>query len=162
MKIGVISDTHIPDRAIEIPQKILEDFKNVDMIIHAGDLVELSVLDKLKSACKEVKAVWGNMDPNEVRKEIPEKEIIAVANYKIGVMHGYGNPANLIQIMSKEFKDSGVNIIIFGHSHSPLNNTKAGILFFNPGSPTDRIFSPYNSYGIIEINDKIDARIVRL
>ena len=162
MKIGVISDTHIPDRAIEIPQKILEDFKNVDMIIHAGDLVELSVLDKLKSACKEVKAVWGNMDPNEVRKEIPEKEIIAVANYKIGVMHGYGNPANLIQIMSKEFKDSGVNIIVFGHSHSPLNNTKAGILFFNPGSPTDRIFSPYNSYGIIEINDKIDARIVRL
>ena len=102
------------------------------------------------------------MDPNEVRKEIPEKEIIAVENYKIGVMHGYGNPANLIQIMSKEFKDSGVNIIIFGHSHSPLNNTKAGILFFNPGSPTDRIFSPYNSYGIIEINDKIDARIVRL
>src|SRR3989338_384550 len=162
MKIGVISDTHIPDRAIEIPQKILEDFKNVDMIIHSGDLVELSVLDKLKSACKEVKAVWGNMDPNEVRKEIPEKEIIAVANYKIGVMHGYGNPANLIQIMSKEFKDSGVNIIVFGHSHSPLNNTKAGILFFNPGSPTDRIFSPYNSYGIIEINDKIDARIVRL
>lgn len=162
MKIGVISDTHIPDRAKDIPQKILEEFKNVDMIIHAGDLVDLSVLDKLKTLCTNVKAVWGNMDSDEARKVLPEKEILKLGKYNIGIMHGYGAPNKLIDLMTSVFKDGNVNLVIFGHSHAPLNEKKGDILFFNPGSPTDKIFSPYNSYGIIEINDKIDARIIKL
>lgn len=162
MRIGVLADTHIPDRAREIPGRILEDFKNVDMIIHAGDLVELSVLDKLKGACCDVRAVWGNMDPYEVRKKLPEKEIIKIANYKIGVMHGYGYPHKLIDLMKEVFKEDRVDLIIFAHSHSPLNEKKDNILYFNPGSPTDKIFSPYNSYGIIEINDKIEAKIIKI
>jgi hypothetical protein len=162
MKIGIISDTHIPERAKDIPQKILQDFRDADMVIHAGDLVDLSVLDKLKSVCNNVKVVWGNMDPYEVRKKIPEKEIIEILNYRIGVMHGYGHPNKLIDLLTKEFKDCGVNIIIFGHSHSALNETKNGILYFNAGSPTDTIFSPSNSYGIIEIGNKIEARIIKI
>ncbi len=162
MRIGVISDTHIPDRAKDIPQKILEEFKNVDMIIHAGDLVDLNVLNKLKTVCNNVKAVWGNMDSDEVRKALPEKEILKIGNYNVGIMHGYGIPNKLIDLLTSVFKDSDVNLIVFGHSHAPFNEKREGILFFNPGSATDKIFSPYNSYGIIEINDKIDARIIRL
>lgn len=162
MRIGVISDTHIPDRAKNIPQQILDDFKNVDMIIHAGDLVDLAILKKLKTVCGNVKAVWGNMDPMEVKKQLPKKEIIQAGIYKIGVMHGYGSPLNLIDQLSAEFKNDFVNIIIFGHSHYSVNQKKNGILFFNPGSPTDKLFSPYNSYGIIEINDKIEARIIKI
>jgi hypothetical protein len=162
MKIGIIADTHIPDRAKEIPKKILEDFKNTDMIIHAGDLVDLGVLGKLKAICKNVIAVWGNMDPYEVREKLPEKEIIKVGKYKIGVMHGYGVPGNLINLLTSVFKNETLDIIIFGHSHYSVNEKKAGILFFNPGSPTDKIFSPYNSYGIIEINDEIKAKIIKL
>jgi hypothetical protein len=162
VRVGVISDTHIPDRADQIPRGILEDFKHVDMIIHAGDLVDLSVLDKLKSICNNVKAVWGNMDPYEVRKKLPEKEVIKFANHKIGVMHGYGPPEQLMEVMAKNFKDDGVDIIIFGHAHYAINKNKGNILYFNPGSPTDKIFSPYNSYGIIEINDRIDAKIIKI
>ena len=162
MRIGVIADTHIPDRAKDIPQKILEDFKGMDMVIHAGDFVDLSVLDKLKSVCRNVKAVWGNMDPYEVRKNLPEKEVIKVANYKIGIMHGYGHPNKLIELMTEVFKDDDVDLIIFGHAHSPLKKKIGNILYFNPGSLTDEIFSPYNSYGIIEINDKIEAKIVKI
>ena len=162
MKIGVISDTHIRDKAKNIPQKILDEFKGVDMIIHAGDLVDLSVLDKLKDICPNVKAVWGNMDPEEVRKKLPEKEILQVGNCRIGVMHGYGAPNHLVELLSSVFKDDNVNLIIFGHSHAGLNEKKGNILFFNPGSPLDKIFAPYNSYGIIEINDKIKARIIRI
>lgn len=162
MKIGVISDTHIPERANEIPQKILDDFKNVDMIIHAGDLVDLSVLEKLKSVCSNVKAVWGNMDPQEVRKKIPEKEILQIEKHRIGIMHGYGAPNNLVQQLSSIFKDDKVDMVIFGHAHYSVNERIGGILFFNPGSATDKIFAPYNSYGIIEINDKIEARIIKL
>ena len=162
MRIGVISDTHIPDKADAIPQKVLDEFKKVDMVIHAGDLVDLSVLEELKNVCKNVKAVWGNMDPQEARKVLSEKEILTVGKYKIGLMHGYGAPNRLVELLSEIFKNDAVDLIIFGHSHSPLNEKRGNTLFFNPGSLTDKIFAPYNSYGIIEINDTIKAEIIKL
>ncbi len=162
MKIGVISDTHIPIRARELPRIVLESLKKMDMILHAGDLVELSILDVLKSICPNVKAVWGNMDPIGVRKILPEKQIITAGKYRIGLTHGDGPPAYLIEKVGDIFKNDKTDIIIFGHSHYPVNETRGGILYFNPGSITDTIFSPFNSYGIIEINDKIKARIVKI
>lgn len=162
MKIGVIADTHIPDRAKEVPPEILEAFKGVDMVIHAGDLVNLSVLDQLRSVCKNVKAVWGNMDPEEVRQGLPEKEILQIGSHKIGIMHGYGPPHKLIELMEGIFKNDGVDAVIFGHSHSATNEDKNGVLYFNPGSATDKVFAAYNSIGIIEINDKIKARIIKI
>ncbi|MFH1457723.1 MAG: metallophosphoesterase [Candidatus Omnitrophota bacterium] len=162
MKIGVISDTHIPDRAEDIPKKILEDFAGVDMIIHVGDLVNLNVLKKLKSICANTKAVWGNMDPDEVRSQLPEKEVIKIGKYRIGIMHGHGAPANLIELLSSVFKHDNVDVIMFGHSHNSVNKKVGDILFFNPGSATDKVFAECNSYGIIEINDKIEARIIKI
>ncbi|MEK6727907.1 MAG: YfcE family phosphodiesterase [Candidatus Omnitrophota bacterium] len=162
VRIGVISDTHIPDRAKEIPKEILDDFKNVDMIIHAGDLVDLGVLEKLKSVCGNVKAVWGNMDPDNLRKILPEKEIFRIGKHKIGVMHGYGAPDYLIAKLSAIFKGDGVDIIIFGHAHYSVNEKVDGILFFNPGSATDKVFAAYNSYGIIKVNDKVEAEVIKL
>ncbi|MEW6101800.1 MAG: metallophosphoesterase [Candidatus Omnitrophota bacterium] len=162
MKIGVISDTHIHARDSQLPQKITEEFKKVDMVIHAGDLVSLDVIDKLRSLCKNVIAVRGNMDADEVRNILPEKQIISAGKYKIGVMHGYGAPANLIEALKSAFKQDTVDIIIFGHSHKPLNEKIGEVLFFNPGSAMDKIFAEYNSYGIIELNDKIEAKVMKL
>ncbi len=162
MKIGVISDTHISSSTENLPEEVMRVFKNVDMIIHAGDLIDLSVLDKLKSICKDIKVVYGNMDLPEVKKKIPEKEIIKAGNFKIGIMHGCGHPGGLIKLLTNIFKDDNVDIIVFGHSHSPVNEKRGNILYFNPGSLTDKMFAPYNSYGIIEINDKIKARIVKI
>lgn len=162
MKIGVIADTHIPERVKEIPQQILDAFKQVDMVIHAGDLVDLSVLAELKTVCKNVKAVWGNMDPEEVRKKLNSKEIIRIGNHNVGITHGYGHPSKLITLVTEIFKQDNVDLIIFGHSHYPINERHEKILYFNPGSATDTIFAPYNSYGIIEINDSIEARIIKI
>lgn len=162
MRIVVISDTHISDRSKGLPAKVIEELKKADMIIHAGDLVDPSVLDKLKSVCPNVKAVWGNMDPYEVRAQLPEKEIFKLDKHKIGVMHGYGPPNKLIDLLYSVFKNEGVSIVIFGHSHFPITERKNGIIFFNPGSLTDKVYAPYNSYGIIEINDKIETRIVKI
>lgn len=162
MKIGVISDTHINHKSADLPEEIVEAFKNVDMIIHCGDLVDLSVVEKLKNLCKNVKAVYGNMDPAELKDKLPEKEIITVGKFKIGVAHGYGAPNGLVELLTKIFKDEGVDIIVFGHSHKPLNEKRGNILFFNPGSPTDKVFSPYNSYGILDITDKIEAKIIKI
>ncbi len=162
MKIGVISDTHISDREKDIPQQVLDAFKKVDMVIHAGDLVDLKVLDKLKSVCKDVRAVWGNMDPYEVRKDLPEKQIIEAGKYRIGVAHGYGPPNKIIDLVTEIFKKDNVDIIIFGHSHAAFNEKRGNTLYLNPGSPTDKMFSPWNSYGIIEINGKIEAKIIKI
>jgi hypothetical protein len=162
MKIGVIADTHISDRAGKIPDEVLAAFKDVDLIIHAGDLVDLRVLEVLRRLSKEVKAVYGNMDPDQARKELPVKQVISVGKHRIGVMHGYGNPRMLLDVLAEEFKSDNVNLIIFGHSHEPLNLKKGDCLYFNPGSPTDKVFAPYNSFGIIEINDKIEARIIKI
>lgn len=162
MRIGVISDTHIPECSKELPAQILKDFKNMDMIIHAGDLADLKVMETLKGLCPNVLAVWGNMDPYELRKKLREKEVIEAGIYKIGLTHGYGPAGELVKIMSEIFKNDNVNIIIFGHSHSAINEQIGNILYFNPGSPTDKIFAPYNSYGIIEINDKIEAKIIKI
>jgi putative phosphoesterase len=161
-KIGVISDTHIPMTAPGLPQAILEEFKTVDLIVHAGDLVSPRVLAELKSLCPRVKAVRGNMDSEELKNELPEREIFCVGSVKIALAHGWGAPANLVASLEAAFKKDKPDIIIFGHSHSPMSEFIGGILYFNPGSPTDKAFAPYNSYGIIEINDKIEARLVKL
>jgi uncharacterized protein len=163
MRIGVISDTHIPDRAKKIPQEILEEFKNVDIVLHAGDLVERSALKELKAVCKDVRAVRGNMDHPEEKDALPEKLIMEIEKKRVGLTHGYGAPPRLMELVTKIFEKDRVDVIVFGHSHYPVNEIKNGILYFNPGSPTDKIFSPYNSYGILEIRDgKIEGKIVKI
>lgn len=160
MKIGVISDTHIPERTSEIPHELLTVLKDVDLIIHAGDLVALEVIEQLKKIAP-VKAVYGNMDTLEVRRALPQKEILTVGKFKIGLFHGKGPPEHIISSVKEAFPEK-LDVIIFGHAHRPICEKQGGVLFFNPGSPTDTIFAPYRSCGILEINDEIKARIVRL
>ena len=162
MRIIVLSDTHIPERATDLPLKLVEEIKNADMVIHAGDFVSLALYEKIKSLCSNVRAVWGNMDPQELRGVLSQKEIFKAGNFKIGIFHGYGAPNRMVEILNLEFKDDKVDIIIFGHSHSTMNEKRGEILFFNPGSPTDKLFATANTYGVIEINDKIESRIVQL
>lgn len=161
-KIGVLSDTHIPERAKILPKKILEEFAKVDLIIHAGDFADIEVLRQLEKISKVI-AVAGNMDFLDIKHELKEKEIVQVEDVKIAIAHGFGPPNQLVDLLKKTFKKDRPDAIIFGHSHSPMNELIDGILFFNPGSPTDKIFSPYNSYGILEINGKkITGKIIKL
>lgn len=174
MRIGVISDTHIPDKCEHIPEAVLNAFKRVDMVMHAGDMVDLGAIDELKLVCPKVVAVVGNMDSQATRKKFPVKQIFEISGFKIGLMHGYGAPADLIKVLKDAFKNEHPDAIIFGHSHKPMNEVIDGILFFNPGSATD--FSPgCASYGIIEISSRpkasdkpqgdglaIDAKIIKI
>ena len=102
------------------------------------------------------------MDTEELKIILPEKEIIQAANYRIGVMHGYGPPNNLLDLLKTAFKKETPDIIIFGHSHAGFNEKIGKAIFFNPGSATDKVFSAYNSFGIIEINDKIEAKVIKI
>lgn len=160
MRIGVISDTHIPRTCPSLPAKVIEAFSGVDMILHAGDLVEIKVLRDLEKIAKTM-AVYGNMDESEVRNLLHEKETIKIGGFTIGLIHGYGQPANIMNYVKKQFIGK-VDAIVFGHLHAPVNETKNGVLFFNPGSPTDKIFAKYNSYGILTVTDKIKGEIIKI
>ena len=153
MKIGVISDTHIPDKSEHIPKAVLDAFKHVDMVIHAGDMVSLKAIEELKSACPKVFAVAGNMDGNDIVKKYPAKQIFDISGFKVGLAHGSGAPVNLVELLKNTFKTDKCDIIIFGHSHKPMNEKIGKILFFNPGSATDFLAGDA-SYGIIEINGR--------
>lgn len=160
MRILVLSDTHVPVAAQDLPKKIYDELKNVDMIIHAGDFVEPEMVDKLRGF-KELKAVCGNMDSPAVRTALKPKEEFVIGAFRIGLIHGYGAPSEIMETVRKEF--GKVDVLIFGHSHAAVNMKKDGVLYFNPGSPTDKIFAVKNSYGILNITDKkIEGEIIDL
>ena len=160
MRIVVLSDTHMPRSAEDLPAVVYEEIGKCDMIIHAGDFVEKELYDKLKSLRQTV-AVIGNMDSVKFRGILNSKEVIEIGKLKIGVIHGYGAPSDLLDTVRKEF--SKVDVIVFGHSHKPMVLEKNGVLYINPGSPTDAVYAPYNSYGILEIiDDKITGTIERI
>jgi hypothetical protein len=158
MKVGVISDTHIPNRAKKIPGKIIELFSDAALILHAGDIVDNSVIEELETIAK-VEVVKGNMDKPDV--PFPVKKVLNVEALRIGLIHGFGSPFGIRNRIRKEFDE--IDIIVYGHSHKPYNKTENGVLFFNPGTPTDKIFAIYNSVGILEIKgDGVKGQIIRL
>ncbi len=157
VKIGVISDTHIPARADSVPQEVLSLFKDVDMIIHAGDITQISVLDQLR-ALAPVHAVCGNMDGADLKHILPQKKIIEVENKRIGIYHGGGAPFGLKKRIRHMFRYNDVDCIVFGHTHQAENKHHKGILFFNPGSATDKIFSKTQSIGLLFVDRFKDIR----
>ena len=151
MRIGVLADTHVSSFA-ELPDKILTTLTDVDMIIHAGDFTTKNVLDGLKQL-GEVTAVCGNMDSNELKHLLPERKLLTVGGKRIGITHGWGSPHGIEDRVSSLF--SNVDIIVFGHSHQPMNQIVNGILFFNPGQAR-------NSFGILTIGEEIRGEILRV
>jgi putative phosphoesterase len=119
-------------------------------------------------------AVAGNMDQEAVRKKYPVKQVLEILGKRVGLMHGAGPALNLPELLKDAFKEDDCDLIIFGHSHKPMNERIGKVLFFNPGSASD-LSAAYNSYGIIELpkrsssagqSDKglneIEARIIKI
>jgi len=151
--IGLISDTHIPKRALAIPSRVFEIFKDADFIIHAGDLVELSVIDELEQAAP-VLAVHGNMDRQEVKDALPKINALRIFDWKIGVMH---DPDALFgsDKMLEIAKQEGFNVFVYGHTHISRINWEKEVLYINPGSPTDPAsYMSKPSVGLLKVTKK--------
>ena len=159
MKVGVISDTHLrgpDDRLLDIVRK---HFHDVELILHAGDLVDLRVLDAFGD--KDVIAVCGNMDSSRVGVEIPPKRVLQIGRFRIGLIHGWGSPLDLEERIRREFDN--IDCIVYGHSHYPANHIREGILFFNPGTACDRRHAGSNTIGILDVGkDTITGRIIAI
>jgi len=178
MRIGVISDTHLVSGSIgfrklaaqvvsksrrgfdHLNEIAAEHFKKVDKIIHAGDLVDWEVVELLEDFAP-VEAVSGNMDGSDIRNRLPVKKVLDIEGHRIGVIHGWGSPTGMVNRIRKEFED--VCAIVFGHTHSAMNEVIDGVLFFNPGSAIDKRFAPYRSIGILDIEpDTVKGKIIKL
>ena len=151
MRIGVISDTHA-NSFDDIPAAIRKGLAGVDIIVHAGDFTDRSVLDGLKTL-GEVKAVCGNMDSGDLKRLLPSKTSFLVGGKKISVTHGSGGPFGITRRARQMFDDA--DIIIYGHSHHAEARTVDGCLLFNPGTAR-------KSYGILTIEDEIEAEIIKI
>ena len=160
MLIGVISDTHIPERAASLPPDAFDAFREVDRILHAGDLTDISVLAELE-AIAPVAAVFGNMDGPEARSRLKEKAVLEIGGARIGLAHGSGKPDDLPERMRLAFGRDEVDAVVFGHSHRAFSQRLDGVLMFNPGSPTDTSFGRNRSVGLLRIGpDGIETKIV--
>ena len=157
MSIGIVSDTH----SLDLPEKMLQEFRKVDFIIHAGDFCTLKDVQKLEKI-KKVKAVYGNRDEEAIRQIFPRKQILEIDAFHIGLFHGEGSPTMVLERVRAEFAKDKVDCIIFGHSHQPFNQMIDSVLYFNPGSPND-ICAACCSYGILEIaGKKIIGKLIKV
>jgi len=161
MRLCVISDTHIPDRAAELPRPLIDDIKASDKLIHAGDFTTPEAFDMIRGLHSDLVAVCGNIDEMKLAEKLERTVTLDILGFKVGVIHGFGKGESVLDNVRKEF-DASYHLVIFGHAHTPCETKIGKTIFFNPGSPTDTIFAPYNSYGIIEIDKEITTRIIRL
>jgi putative phosphoesterase len=157
MILGVLSDTHLYRQ--QVPTRVLRVLEGVDLLVHAGDIVEMAVLEELQRLAPLV-AVAGNMDHGDVREALPVKRVMEIAGRRLGITHGSGAPQNITSRLRREFDE--VDVVIFGHTHHVYNREEEGILFFNPGSPTDKMFAPFRSVGMVELGEEVRGRIIML
>ncbi len=156
MKIGVLSDTHL----YQVNRDFLDIYNtylsDADMIVHAGDVVSPNIVEFLER--KEFHGVHGNMDPMPLKGMLPEKKIIQAGQHRLGIIHGWGAAMDLEERIIPLFR--GVDVIIYGHSHIPVNHVREGILLFNPGTATGYSKNGLNSIGILELTETIKGRII--
>lgn len=155
MKIAVIADTHLNDKDLDNFKKFLEgNLKDVQKIIHCGDLKSYKILQALKEF-KETIVVSGNNDDLNCINNLPIKSIIQIENYNIGIYHGHlGKGKNAFERAKEAFKDDTVDVVIFGHSHIPCINTENNIIYINPGSPNYKRKERMYSYVELHIQNK--------
>ena len=147
MRAAIISDTHLPRGARALPATCLERLRAADLIVHAGDLTALTVLEQLREFAP-VAAVHGNVDEPAVRAVLPAQLELKLGGLRIVVVHDAGRRAGRLQRLRARFPEA--NAVIFGHSHLPVLEVDSdGFQIFNPGSPTDRRRAAHHTMGLM-------------
>jgi len=148
-RIVVISDTHA--RSIDVmPRGLLAELAAADLVVHCGDYVSIALLRELRQLARSFIGVCGNMDPKEIRDELPDKTVFEVEGRRIGVIHPLwgGPPWGIREDISREFE--GVDVILFGHTHDICHETIGSVVFLNPGQAYPSFRTPASA-GILAI-----------
>ena len=143
--IGLISDTHFQERLFALPENLGRVWGPVDLVLHAGDVGDLSVLDQL-SQIAPVVAVHGNDEPETAKRDLPEQQLLVIGGARVLLWHGHysdpvaeqanrkGNWGPKLDRLAARAREAGAQLLVTGHTHVPALNQHAGVSLFNPGA----------------------------
>lgn len=152
MRLLLISDTHLPARARELPAQVWAEVAAADVVVHAGDWVDVALLDELEERSKRLIGVYGNNDGPALRARLPEIARAELGGVRLAVIHETGAKQGREQRCAAQFPDT--DVLVFGHSHIPWDTVApSGLRLLNPGSPTDRRRQPYCTYQTAAVRD---------
>jgi putative phosphoesterase len=162
VRIVVLADTHGPRFWKRCPPAVAEQLREAELILHAGDVCTADVLEEL-SGYAPVQVVLGNNDRPDVAAWGAEETLqLRIDGLELGMVHDSGPAAGRIARLRRRFPTA--DLVIFGHSHIPMDQSADGFRIFNPGSPTDKRRQPHRTLGLLTIEDGslTDASIIEL
>ncbi|MDF1705619.1 MAG: metallophosphoesterase [Aeromicrobium sp.] len=148
-RLLLLADTHLPKRARALPEQVWSAIESADLVVHAGDWVDVALLDELEQRAERLVAVFGNNDHGVLRQRLPEVARVEVEGLRIGVVHETGAATGRERRCARDYPD--LDVLVFGHSHIPWDSTATKddgteLRLLNPGSPTDRRRQPHCTY----------------
>jgi len=151
-RLLILADTHVPKRARDLPAEVWQEVRNADVVVHAGDWVDVETVERLQDTARSLLACWGNNDGPDLRNRLPEVAHAELDGVRVGVVHETGAAAGRERRMDEAFPD--LDLLVFGHSHIPWDTTSPrGLRLLNPGSPTDRRRQPFCTYLTAVLDD---------
>jgi putative phosphoesterase len=144
VRLLLISDTHVPVRARSLPAQVWHEVERADVVLHAGDWVDVRLLDELEQRARRLLGVVGNNDGPALRARLPEVARATIGGVRIAVVHETGAKQGRERRALERFPD--IDLLVFGHSHIPWDTSLDGLRLLNPGSPTDRRREPFCTY----------------
>ncbi|MCJ1715347.1 metallophosphoesterase [Curtobacterium sp. VKM Ac-2922] len=159
----LLSDTHLPKRAKDLPAALWDDIDAADLVVHAGDWLDLATLDALQARSRSFVGVRGNNDGPEFDDRLPVVARVTVERLRFAVVHETGSATGRERRAEAAYPDT--DVLVFGHSHIPWDTAApGGLRLLNPGSPTDRRRQPDHTWMRCTVSDDgaLDVRLVRL
>ena len=144
-RLVLMADTHLPKRARTLPDELWTAVEAADVVVHAGDWVDIALLDEFEARSRRLVAVRGNNDHGPFRERLPEVATVDVEGIRFAVVHETGDAKGRELRCAARFPDA--DVLVFGHSHIPWDTTAlTGLRLLNPGSPTDRRRQPHGTF----------------
>jgi hypothetical protein len=163
VRLVLLADTHIPKRARDLPAAVWDAVDAADVVVHAGDWVDLATLDRLEARSRRFVGVYGNNDGPDLRDRLPEVATFTAAGIRFAVVHETGASTGREARSDARFPDA--DVLVFGHSHIPWDTeSPGGLRLLNPGSPTDRRRQPACTFmtAVAESGQLRDVTLVSL
>jgi len=158
LRLLLLADTHLPRRARDLPAEVWAAVDAADVVVHAGDWVDVAALDALEARAARLVAVYGNNDGPALRQRLPLVARAELAGLRFAVVHETGPASGREQRMAARFPDT--DVLVFGHSHIPWDTVApGGLRLLNPGSPTDRRRQPACTYMTAHVTDRSLAEV---
>ena len=150
MRVVVLADTHAPRRWRACPPRVAAQLRGADLILHAGDVCTASVLTELAEYAPVVAVLGNNDQPDVAAWGAAETAEFDLGGLSVAMVHDSG--ATVGRMMRLRHRFPSADLVVFGHSHIPLDESVPGLRIFNPGSPTDRRRQSHGTLGVLRVD----------